>query len=748
VTQVSADSTGPAQALYPVILCGGAGTRLWPASRPLRPKQFVNLFGDRSLFQDAVLRMAPLAEGGGRVVVIGGVAHRRWILDQLAEIGVEAQILLEPEARDSAPAMAGAAAWVARADPTGVAAFVASDHHVPDHDAFRAAVIEAGAAVAKGRIVTLGVQPDAPSPAYGYIRPARAGLSSVAAFIEKPDAETAADYIAAGYLWNSGNFMVRAQTLLDELSVFAPEVLTAAKAALPAAGSGPIQVLGAAFNTAPRISIDYAVMEKTRLADVLAVEFAWSDLGAWDAIAAAGEGDAGLHIFEDSEGCLVRAPDGVLVAALGVSNLAIVVEPDAVLVADLSRAQDVKQVVERIRSTSPRHLDFADAPPEPLAEGARRFADWLRLRALPLWATVGLEDRSGFVEAIGLDGRPLPLPTRARIQPRQIYVYATAGRLGWRGPWRRAVARGLEAMTSRHLRDDGSSVALVARDGTPLDETSWRYDQAFALLSLAHARSAGLDDASLEARARRIRDNLGHAALPQGGFVEAGGHPYQSNCHMHLLEACMAWEERGDAGWSAMADRIVELAERRFIDPVTGRLREIFDAEWRPAEGEDGRLVEPGHQFEWAWLLARHGNARGRPERVERARTLYARGREGVCERGGVAQDALNDDGSLRSGQARLWPQTEWLKAALLLAGQSRDAGRDTLIADVETALRALWLYLTPDGLWRDKRLPDGGFVDEAAPASSFYHIMGAFDQLAALGGDPGFEGLSGLDLG
>lgn len=146
----------PTQALYPVILCGGGGTRLWPASRPSRPKQFLRLFGQRSLFQDAVLRMAPLAEAGGRVLVIGGVAHRNWILDQLAELGVEAQILLEPEARDSAPAMAAAAAWVARADPTGVAAFVASDHHVPDHDAFRAAVVEAGGAAAKGRIVTLG----------------------------------------------------------------------------------------------------------------------------------------------------------------------------------------------------------------------------------------------------------------------------------------------------------------------------------------------------------------------------------------------------------------------------------------------------------------------------------------------------------------------------------------------------------------------------------------------------------------
>jgi mannose-1-phosphate guanylyltransferase/mannose-6-phosphate isomerase len=730
-----------------VILCGGGGTRLWPASRPSRPKQFIPMSGNRSLFQDAVLRMAPLAVGGGRVLVIGGVAHRRWILDQLAEVGVEAQVLLEPEARDSAPAMAAAAAWVARADPTGVAAFVASDHHVPDHDAFRAAVAEAGAAAAKGRIVTLGVRPDGPSSAYGYIRPAGSGLSGVAAFVEKPDATTAADYIASGYLWNSGNFMVSARTLLDELSVFAPGVLAAATAALPAADAGPVQELGAAFSGAPKISIDYAVMEKTRLADVLAVDFAWSDMGAWDAIAASGEGDVGLHIFEDADGCLVRAPDGVLVAALGVRNLAIVVEPDAVLITDLNRSQDVKRVVERVRTSSPRHLDFAAARPEPLAEGARRLADWLRLRALPLWATVGLEDGPGFAEAMGLDGRPLALPIRTRVQPRMIHVYATAGRLGWKGPWRKAIWSGLDALLLRHLRPDGMPRAVVAADGRPIDDTPSVYDTAFILLALASMKAVTLDSQNAEVRAVSIRRLLELWALPEGGYLESGPHPYQANHHMHLLEAAMAWESQGDAGWAALSDRIVDLAERHFIDPTSARLREFYKADWTPAGGEDGRLVEPGHQFEWAWLLARHGLARGRPELIARARILYTRGREGVSERGGVAQDALNDDGTLRSGRARLWPQTEWLKAALLLAEHSRDAERTALIADAETALRALWLYLTPDGLWRDKRLPNGGFVDEGAPASSFYHIIGAFDQLAALGGQPGFEALSGLDL-
>ncbi|MGV3580266.1 AGE family epimerase/isomerase [Brevundimonas sp.] len=735
-------------ALYPVILCGGGGTRLWPASRPSRPKQFLPMSGNRSLFQDAVARVESLVEDGGSIVVVGGVSHRQLILDQLAELDIEAQILLEPEARDSAPAMAAAASWILAQDPKGVAAFIASDHHIPDHDSFQDAVREATAAAAEGRIVTLGVRPDEPSSAYGYIRPAGEGLAAVDAFIEKPDRGSAADYIKAGYLWNTGNFMVAADVLLKQLSIYAPGVCAAVKASLPEPDGRRVHVLGPAFNGAPKISIDYAVMEKTALASVLPVDFVWSDMGAWDAIAASGEGDVGLHIFEDADGCLARAPDGVMVAALGVRNLAIVVEDDAVLVSDLSRAQDVRRVVERVKTSSPRHLDFDRPAPERLGAGARRFADWLRLRSLPLWSTVGLQEGAGFAEALSLDGRRLALPSRSLVQARQIYVYCQAARLGWTGPWRRAVWAGLDALSKRFTREDGAMRALAAPDGTPLDETTRLYDQSFLMLALAAAREAGYEGEELERQATAVRDGILAGALPNGGFKEAGAQPYQANAQMHLLEAAMAWEALSeDPEWGALVDRIVALALTRFIDPTSGMLREFYDAAWNPAPGKDGSLVEPGHQFEWAWLLARHALNRRAPDVLKVAQRLYASGKLGVSQRSGVAQDALNDDGTLRSGRARLWPQTEWLKAALLLADQARDGERTALIADAEQALRALWLYLTPDGLWRDKRLPAGGFVDEAAPASSFYHIMAAFDQLTAIAGAPGFESLSGLDL-
>ena len=181
-----------------------------------------------------------------------------------------------------------------------------------------------------------------------------------------------------------------------------------------------------------------------------------------------------------------------------------------------------------------------------------------------------------------------------------------------------------------------------------------------------------------------------------------------------------------------MADSIVELALSSFVDETDGFLREFYEASWRPAAGEDGRLVEPGHQFEWAWLLARYASLRGRPEVLAVAERLYDYGLRGVDERGGVVLDAMNDDGRPRGGRARLWPQTEWLKAALKLSELGRPAQSRKRLLDAEAALGAISLYLLPFGLWRDKRLPNGGFIEEPAPASSFYHIVGAYSQLQA----------------
>ncbi len=718
--------------LYPVIMCGGAGSRLWPASRPSRPKQFIPLAGNRSLFHETVVRVAPLASNGGRLIVVGGADHRAWILNQLHEAGVDAQVLLEPEARDSAAAMAAAATWTAGQDPDGVNIFVASDHHIPNHEAFRSLAVKAAEEARTGRVITLGVKPTEPSDAYGYIRPAGQGLSRVESFVEKPDRAKAQRYIDDGYLWNSGNFIVSAKTFLAELASRAPLIERAAKASVAQGSGHAVMMLGDAFRQAPKVSVDYAVMEKTDLASVLEVDFGWSDLGAWESIAASGEGEIGGHIFEDAEGCLARAPDGILVAAIGVRNLAIIVEPDAVLVCDLARSQEVKKVVERIRTVSPQHADFPSRPPEALAAGATRFRDWLRARALPLWSTLGQRDDGAFAEVLALDGRRVDAARRARVQARQIYVFARAGLMGWEGPWKRIVVAGLENLEADFVRADGQMRTRLTPDGSPLDETAMVYDQAFLLLALAAALKAGVGGADVETRGQALLRLLLERSGENGALREEGTHPFQSNAHMHLLEAALAWEEVSDAPvWTQASDRIVELACTTFIDPKTGRLREFFDATWAPAAGEDGRLVEPGHQFEWAWLLARYASARRNAEVLAVAQRLHARGREGVCVRRRVAVNALNDDGEMRTMRARLWPQSDWLKSALILAEGAPEQGRTAYLEDAAEALRALWLYLTPDGLWRDTLLENGKFIEEPSPASSLYHIVAAFAQLA-----------------
>lgn len=718
-------------AIFPVILCGGAGTRLWPASRPEKPKQFLDLTSSLSLFQETVRRVAPLAGAGGRVVVVAGKEHRGFVEAQLD--GVPAVVLLEPTGRDSAAAMAAAAQWISSQDPDGVAVFVASDHHIPDDEAFRRSAMEGVSSAGQGRIVVFGVRPTEPSSAYGYIHPEGTGLSPVRSFVEKPDRDTAATYVAQGYLWNSGNLVVQARTLLEEVAAFAPEVAAAVAAAMPA-DDGPVLELTPAFETAPRISMDYAVLERSRKVWVLPVGFGWSDLGAWDAVAATDTAGRGLWIGGAGDGAnLVRAAEGMVVATAGVSDLAIIAERDAVLVCHLSRSQEVKGLVERLREMAPGHL--APAAPEPLSALAGRFLDWMDLAALPLWATLGRAGDGAFVEALDERGGPVGDFRRARVQARQAYVYAAAGQSGWTGPWEDLVRRSLERFEATNLRADGLYRTRVSPGGDVLDDTPWLYDQAFALFAFAGAAAAGVAPAMMAERAHRTMEALGALKHEAGGWREAGDHPFQANAHMHLLEACMAWEALDpDGPWTGHADAIVALARRAFIDPESGVLREFFDDAWKPAPGDDGRLVEPGHQFEWAWLLTRRGRSRRDAWALAAARTLYRIGRRGVDARSGVAIDALNDDLSVRSAQARLWPQTERLKAALILAEEADGPeARDPLLRDAAEALKGLNRYLEPTGLWRDKLNPDGGFVPEPSPASSLYHIMVACEQVRGL---------------
>ena len=346
--------------LTPIILSGGAGTRLWPLSRELYPKQLLALTGERTLIQQTALRLEGVSAAAP--VVVCNEAHRFLVAEQLRQIGIEpAAMVLEPVGRNTAPAIAlaaQAALGAARADDP-LLLVLPADHVIRDVPAFQKAVRAAMGPAGAGKLVTFGIVPSAPETGYGYIqRGARHGAAyAIARFVEKPDAARAEQFVASGeYYWNSGMFLFRARRYLEELERFAPEMARVCAEAFASARSDLdfTRIERERFEACPADSIDYAVMEKTDDAVVVPLDAGWSDIGSWAALHAACEADAhgnvarGDVICEDSEGCYLYA-ESRLVSAVGLRNHVVVETKDAVLVAPKDRVQDVKKLVHRLK---------------------------------------------------------------------------------------------------------------------------------------------------------------------------------------------------------------------------------------------------------------------------------------------------------------------------------------------------------------------------------------------------------------
>ena len=343
-------------------MCGGAGTRLWPASREGRPKQFLPLFGPHSTFQDTIRRVSDPALFG-RPLIVTNNQYRFLVAEQLAAIGVEADILLEPMRRNSGPAIAAGAVFAAKRESDPLVVALAADHVITDPAAFAEACRLAADAAAADRIVTFGVRPTRPATEYGYIRAGASvgpNIFAIDKFVEKPDAKTAEHYVSEGYLWNSGNFVFRAGLLLDEYKRFETDSLATVVESVERAGSdlGFVILDSESFARAAAKSIDYAVMERTKNAAVTPVSYGWSDVGSWqavwelsgrDTLRNSGQGPA---VFVDSRGSYVMS-DKQLVALYGVENLVVVTTDDAVLVAKRDDGDGLRRLVQKLKDIAP-----------------------------------------------------------------------------------------------------------------------------------------------------------------------------------------------------------------------------------------------------------------------------------------------------------------------------------------------------------------------------------------------------------
>lgn len=728
------------------VMSGGIGSRLWPLSREDNPKQFHDLSGNGSMLVKTLHRLTARPQGETPVFLIASERHAHRVRADLAGLDLAGGgPLFEPTGRNTAAAVALATLRTLSGFGDSLVLVVPSDHEISTTARFWRSIEDGVPAALDGRLVVFGIKPTQPETGYGYIEAGKSGggVFDVSHFVEKPDLETAQAYLNAGnFFWNTGIFLFRASAMRQAFMDFQPDIWEAVETAYRAATSDlsgfymPLELYAAI----PSISIDYAIMERAQRIAMVPAGFHWSDLGSWQSLLDVGRSDkdgnvlVGDVVAIDCRNSYIRS-QGRLVSAVGLRDVAIVTTADATFVAPVSHSQNVRKIVEQLEKSGRLETRFTPAPDRVIDNGAwrRRVHHWLFQETMPLWSTVGVDERhGGFHEALGFDAQPLVKPKRMRTMARQVYAFAVAGARGWDGPADRLIAHGIAFMARNGRTDRGGWVRTLNVDGTVADATEDAYDHACVLLALAHAHMCGNADALLlgQETFAFLDEHLEDSRLT--GFLEtpAGQGERRSNPHMHLLEAFLAWHTAtGDRTYLRRAARVIDLFRSHFFDAESWTVGEYFEADWRPDTGGKGDWTEPGHHFEWASLLVDFAGRSGQADLAAYARKLYASAvASGLNRATGLAYGAVSRQGLPLDRVSRSWPQTEAIKAAIALDA----SGGPDLKPEIEARVGRLFRWHidpAPLGLWIDRIDERGRSLAGEVPASIFYHLVCALTQ-------------------
>lgn len=737
------------------VMSGGVGSRLWPLSREDNPKQFHALAGERPMLVKTVERMAARTAGPASVFLVAADRHAKRIGADLAGIGLNGgRGIYEPMGRNTAAAVAVAAQTAQAEFGDALVMVVPSDHEISTVEAFWQSVEQGVPAAEAGNVVVFGIKPSGPETGFGYIEAgnqnAGRGDLQVRRFVEKPDLETAKSYVAAGnFYWNAGIFLFRASVMREAFAKFAPDIWDGVANALKGAETDELgtHLPEADYERIEAVSVDYAIIEKLTNIAVVPAEFRWNDLGSWQSLLEVSPTDdkgnviIGDVVAIDCERSYLRS-EGRLLSAIGLKDTAVIATADAAFVAPVSQSQNVKKIVERLEKTGrleTKRTPVHDLMPEPGAH-AKRVRHWLFEETLPLWSTAGVDRvNGGFHEALTFQGEPVARPKRLRTVARQLYAFAVAGQMGWDGDAAGLVSHGMEFLKSAPRAENGGWPRALDAHGKIADPAEDLYDHACILLAAAHAHRMGNGGAmALGTEAWGfIAAHL--ACKDHGGFHETPDRaaPRRSNPHMHLLEACMAWREAtGEALWLSRSASIIDLFKSRFFDADTWTLGEYFNDEWSLLRGDKGLWTEPGHHFEWAWLLVEYAKAAEAPELIKFARKLYASAvANGLNRATGLAYDAVSKDGIPLVRTSRSWPQTEAIKAAIALDG----TGGPDMKPEIESRVGRLFRWHidpAPQGMWIDLIDERGRTKAQDVPASIFYHCVCALTAYLAAKGE------------